>query len=357
MHHVSKIVSTVAAILILFLTGYNVVAWTSPARLSPTPAALDKSFEDFYEQGRNLTLNQDPTVTFLAVGDISLSRNVAATIDAKGDTLYPFRGMHELLNSTDFNFGNLETPFSSSDRYTAKNTLVFNAPKKNVAGLKEYNFAVLNLANNHAFDQGLDGVRTTRNILRENGLAFMGVGENLDEAWEPAIVEKNGIRIGFLGASYTSLNDGGKATNPHVARMEDVARLKAQITSLKSTVDFIVVTMHAGTEYTRTPNQGQVTFAHAAVDAGADIVIGAHPHWVQTTEQYNGKPIYYSLGNFIFDQDWSPETQQGLALKITLSKKAGANSLQGPEVFATLENIEEIPIHIKENCCAYPAAP
>ena len=78
--------------------------------------------------------------------------------------------------------------------------------------------------------------------------------------------------------------------------------------------------MHAGTEYTRTPMPQQITFAHAAIDDGADIVIGAHPHWVQTIEKYKGKYIFYSLGNFIFDQAWSQETMEGLTLKITVSK-------------------------------------
>jgi poly-gamma-glutamate synthesis protein (capsule biosynthesis protein) len=199
----------------------------------------------------------------------------------------------------------------------------------------------------------------------------MGTGATLDQAWQPAIIEKNGIKIGFVGASYASINDGGKASNIYVARMEDTDRLKKTVGNLKSLVDFIVVTMHGGTEYTATANAGQITFAHAAIDSGADIVIGAHPHWVQNKETYKDKPIYYSLGNFIFDQSWSEQTKKGLVLKITLSKlgktsinrtsapanAASISDLQPtgnpstPTSSATIDSIEEIPIHIEENCC------
>lgn len=333
----------------------------------------DKSLLDFYTQAQDaaagrLQQQQPATVTFLAFGDISLSRSIAATIQAKKDPLYPFHNIVDLLKSTDFNFANLESPFSKSDAFTAKNTLVFNAPKTNVVGLKKYNFAVLNLANNHAFDQGKDGVDTTAKVLDDNDLLHMGTGETLDQAWAPAIIEKNGIKIGFIGASYSSVNDGGKTLNNYVARIEDVDRLKTTTSKLKSLVDFIVVTMHAGTEYMPKANQSQIDFAHAAIDAGADIVIGAHPHWVQNKEIYNGKPIYYSLGNFIFDQDWSEETKKGLALKIVLTKpfsplskasalnnSATASDLQpsgGVQLpTTTIQSIEEIPLFIKENCC------
>lgn len=340
----------------------------------------DKSLGEYYQQAKNLAPQepQELTTTFLAVGDVSLSRNIAQTIKNKNDVLYPFRGMEEQFRSVDFTFGNLETPFSSSDAFTPKNTLVFNAPKANVAGLKEYNFKVITLANNHAYDQGLDGIITTAKILDDNGLLHTGIGKNLDEAWQPVIYESNGITIGILGASYSSVNDGGKAANNYVARIEDVSHLKSSILNLKSTTDFVVVAMHAGTEYVRKPNQSQIDFAHAAIDAGADIVIGHHSHWIQTIEEYQGKYIFYSLGNFIFDQNWSQETMEGLALKITLSKlgchsgpepesrtmnlDAGSqpgmtcwDALQGSRTPAQIKQIDLIPVIIKENCCPHPA--
>ena len=134
-----------------------------------------------------------------------------------------------------------------------------------------------------------------------------------------------------MGASYASVNDNGTTQTPYVARTYDIARLQQSVTTAKTLCHFIIVTMHAGQEYKRQPNQFQREFAHAAVDAGADMVIGAHPHWIQTIERYcpnsstetticeNPRYIFYSLGNFIFDQEWSQDTKEGLMLAISLS--------------------------------------
>lgn len=276
----------------------------------------------------------DKIVTFIAVGDMMLSRNVADKIVKTGDPLLPFRKMAATLSSVDFSFANLESPFSGKDTFNPSPSLIFNAPRHTIQGLVEYKFKVLNLANNHALDQGIAGLRYTRQYLSEHGIRFMGAGDNLDEAWEPAIIEVNGIKIGFVGASYASLNDNGKITTNFVARIEQTARLESAIKDLTSKVDFVVVAMHAGTEYKRNPDRAQIDFARRAVDLGADIVIGAHPHWIQTIEEYQGKYIFYSLGNFIFDQEWSRDTKEGLTVKITLKN-------------GDLEKIDLIPIVIE----------
>lgn len=105
-----------------------------------------------------------------------------------------------------------------------------------------------------------------------------------------------------------------------IARMQDTNRLKISLEDARSQADFVVVNMHGGLEYTRDPTPLQMEFSHAAIDAGADIVIGAHPHWIQKIEPYKGKYIFYSLGNFVFDQEFSAETKTGLALRIFLEK-------------------------------------
>lgn len=284
-----------------------------------------------------------------------LSRGVAGSIDRAKDPLLPFRQLDELLKSTDFNFGNLESPVSGNDNIKGKG-LSFNAHTRDASGLKNYNFKVLNLANNHALDQRIAGLRYTRKYLEERGITHLGVGDNLDDAWRAGVLDVNGIKIGFLGASYASVNDGGVSRNDYVARIEDTERLRDSINALKSQADLIVVTMHAGIEYTRRPNQAQVDFAHRAIDAGADIIIGAHPHWVQTIEQYQGKYIFYSLGNFIFDQEWSRETKEGLVLKITLEREERAPTVGQPAKNtnsyeeggrARIEQIELIPVIIE----------
>lgn len=301
---------------------------------------------------------EETTVTFLAVGDIMLSRGVAMAIDRANDPLMPFRKMAATFKSTDFNFGNLESPVSGNDRINGHD-LVFNVHTKDLVGLTEYNFKVLNLANNHAFDQHLAGSQFTQKVLGERGITYMGVGDNLDQAWQPKVFTIKNLRLGFIGASYASVNDGGVTRNDYVARIEDHDRLKKAIEQLKSQADFIIVTMHAGTEYTPTADpkraldRAQIDFAHAAVDDGADIVIGAHPHWIQNLETYNGKYIFYSLGNFIFDMH-DPIANQGLVLKITLKGKRTINPDQpqngsGNKFDTQIAQIECIPVMIENS--------
>jgi poly-gamma-glutamate synthesis protein (capsule biosynthesis protein) len=319
----------------------------------------DGSLDSYYERGQDLSPRGQvatTSATFLAVGDIMLSRDVAGAIIKAKNIDYPFLNFSDTLKSTDFNFANLESPVAPKKPIVGGSTLIFGAASSSLQALKDYNFQIVNLANNHAFDQGLAGVDVTRSTLDGLGIAHEGTGDNLDEAWTPAVVTDNDIKICFIGASFSSLNDGGKAKNDFVARIEDTDRLQSAIRNSQSICDFIVVTMHAGTEYTRAPNNAQVAFAHAAIDDGADIVIGAHPHWVQTIEKYQGKYIFYSLGNFVFDQNFSQDTKQGLVLKIQISKNqtlnqtapgaASLDDLQGSRIKATLDSIELLPIAI-----------
>ncbi len=295
-------------------------------------------------------------VTFLAVGDIMLSRGVAQRIRNANDPLLPFRQLASLFKSTDFNFGNLETPVSGKDQVLGHN-LTFNARKQDLAGLTEYNFKVLNVANNHAFDQGLAGLKSTRKELEDRKITYLGAGDDLAQAWEPKVFTVNDLRIGFIGATYASFNDGGVARHNYLARIEDLEQLKKAIAQLKAQADFIIVTMHAGTEYVdkadprRQLDKAQIAFAHAAIDYGADLVIGAHPHWIQNLETYSGKYIFYSLGNFIFDMH-DPIANEGLVLKITLRGEKMVNPStpddQKRTGFTTkIEQIECLPVIIE----------
>lgn len=280
--------------------------------------------------------------TFFAVGDIMLSRGVNRAIDREGNELLPFSRLADLLGSTDFNFGNFESPISGNDTRKGRD-LVFNTHKHDVVGLIKYNFKIVNLANNHALDQGVAGLRHTRAFLSNLGIEQIGVGENKNEAWQGKVITANAIRFGFVAASYSSINDGGATTNRYVARIEDHEYLREAIERMKTKSDLIIVAMHAGVEYTRRPHASQIDFAQAAIDAGADIVIGTHPHWIQTIEQYRGKYIFYSLGNFIFDQR-IPDTKKGLMLRVTARRvpTEGSNNYR-----VYFDSIELIPVVIE----------
>ncbi len=361
-----KFLPHILTFVVIIIAACGYLFYSGVLNLSGNKITINKSshdsLEDFYKTGQDLALTDDgPNVNFLAVGDIMLSRDVARAMIANDkDANYPFRNLANLLIETDFNFGNLESPYSGKDTLNPSSSLQFNAPIWTTAGLINSNFKVLNLANNHIFDQGLDGLLYTKKHLEEQtSITTVGVGNNLDEAWQGKVIKVKGIKIGFIGASFSSLNDGGAVTNNNVARIQNTTRLIQSINDLKLRSDFIVITMHAGEEYTREPTQAQKDFAHSAIDAGADIVIGAHPHWIQPIETYKGKQIFYSLGNFVFDQEWSQDTKEGLTLKITLNKLGGCSTssatpgaacgtdVQGNPVAAKIKQIELIPVIIE----------
>jgi len=346
---------------------YNTVLNTETGTLA------DRSLQEYYQKQKEISEAQKPLpqkAVFLAVGDIMLSRNVADEIRKNNNPNLPFSKLSELFKSADFSFGNLESPIVPGKGISGGHSMVFAASEKNAGGLLENKFKILHLANNHALDQGEKGLFYTMDFLKKNNIEYIGVGKNQDEAWTYKTVKQNGIDICFLGASYASINDNGKTTNENVARLENIDKLKVASYKLKANCDFIIVSMHAGMEYTTKPNRAQMDFARAAIDFGADMVIGHHPHWVQTIEKYcpgdsqnlteeypgcpNPKYIFYSLGNFIFDQMWSQETREGLVLKIQISKPKTSN-LQGSRTPAALDSIELIPVIIDNYSTPRPA--
>lgn len=203
----------------------------------------------------------------------------------------------------------------------------FNALPHLIRELASVNFAAVSLANNHILDQGAEGIIATKKLLSEIGIIGFGAGANMMDAWRPQILHKNGIKIALIGASYAAYNDNGQGIYAGVARMQDAQQLTNAVQAAKARADFVVVMMHAGAEYSRTPTTLQTDFAHRAIDAGADIVFGAHPHWTQGIESYQGKYIFYSLGNFIFDQEFSPETKTGLAVSVSLQKELNTTTI------------------------------
>jgi hypothetical protein len=346
----------IIALCALAIMGAGISAWSAQRQPNwPKEYSSLGSLEDYYSAAKNLGKKVDTKteVSFLAVGDIMLGREVSAQMAAaKNDGFLPFRRLDDLLHSTDFNFGNLESPFSGSDTIDADpNSFKFNAPTWAISGLSQFNFKMLSLANNHILNQGTEGLAFTKNLLAENYLQGVGAGQNLDEAWQGQITEVKGVKVGFIAATYAP-------NSPYLANINNLQRLEIAIADLKARADFVVVSMHAGEEYVREPNEAQTKFAKAAIDSGADLVVGSHPHWVQPFEKYNGKYIFYSLGNFVFDQEWSQDTKQGLAIKVTLSKAGGCTpapglnaacggDVQGSKSTASLKQIELIPVVIE----------
>lgn len=261
------------------------------------------------------------STTFMAVGDIMLSRTVADKMVRHGFG-YPYSKMLPELQSAGFVFGNLETPITDGPRIEA-GQMVFRADPGVESALKNANVQVVSLANNHTPNFGQVGLLDTFRYLEQAGIAYTGAGANATEARKAAFITSRGISIAFLAYNDTDVVPDTYAagdTRPGTVFME-IEPMKADVVVAKQQADIVVVSMHSGNEYAATPNDRQTSFARAAIDAGAEIVIGHHPHVVQTIEEYRGKLIIYSLGNFIFDQMWSMETRQGMAAMISVTEQ------------------------------------
>ncbi|MBI3956544.1 MAG: CapA family protein [Candidatus Kerfeldbacteria bacterium] len=255
-----------------------------------------------------------PDANILIVGDIMLGRYVETLIKKNGED-YPFAKLDSLLNGHDLVAGNLEGPIVRDHRQTADDSLVFSFPVSTAALLARHKFTHLSIANNHGLDQGTGGVIETQEALRQAGVTPFGHPSSVQNE-DVVITTVNGhgvVLIGFQAVSSSFPSE----------------QARELITTLRSDhpAAFIIVIPHWGNEYQTTSSKHQQTLAHDWIDAGADAVIGHHPHVVQESEIYNGRMIVYSLGNFIFDQYFSAETQRGLAVEIVLNAETVSYTL------------------------------
>lgn len=272
--------------------------------------------------------------TMAAVGDVMLARKVDRLMQAQG-LGYPLAMLGPTLKAADLTFGNLEAPLATTGQQIPGKGIWFRARPEATQVLKDGGFDIMNIANNHILDYDTPAFLQTMDLLKGSGISYFGGGRDLARAREPAVVEVQGVRLGFLG--YSDMADiywshsyprrfRATATQAGVAPLvvnntylvEDICQ---DIRKLKPKVDQVIVSLHWGTEYQRTPTAEQQQIAHRLVDAGADIILGHHPHVFQGVEVYKGSLIAYSLGNFIMDQNWSRETCQGLLLKIKVARE------------------------------------
>ncbi len=249
-----------------------------------------------------------PLTRILLGGDVMLSRHVAELAHARSDPAWPLHGVAPLLSAADIAFVNLEAPFSDHPRNLGG--MVFQAEPDMIAGLVEAGVDVVSTANNHARDCGSYGMQFTLDWLDQHGIAAVGTGESAEAAHRGAVLERNGVRFGFLAYTFDQSNGNYTDRDERVATM-DVRRMAADVARLRERADVVLVSMHAGWEYQKRPNPQQRQFARAAIDAGATVVAGHHPHVIQPLEGYAGGLIFYSLGNLVFDQFQRKDTQCG----------------------------------------------
>lgn len=314
------------ALGLLFMLGGMLVyfAWT-----------INHTLESAYEANvrKNVLLSQlgaplleehvdSPIAKLVFVGDIMLSRAIGRIIEKTGDPGFPFARIAQTIQSANLAIANLENPVSVSGTDQGS-VYSFRADPNVIVGLAATGFDIVSLANNHMLDWGSDAVRDTIDTLRLRGIESVGAGETIAQANAPVIRVVHGMRVGFL--SHTTLyRTSQEARETYGVSATQPDAILANVRALKESkkTDVIVVLMHWGDEYEVRASAAQRDFARQLIAAGANVVIGHHPHVAQEVEQVRGAWVAYSLGNFVFDQNFSEDTRTGLLLEVLLQKGA-----------------------------------
>ena len=261
-------------------------------------------------------LAQEIVVT--AVGDIMLAGSGVATFQRRGYD-YAFAATADELRKGDIAVGNLEAPIALGGTEFMLKKYRFRADPLSAPALKRAGFSVLTLANNHMMDFGVQALLETLHNLDNNGILSVGAGQSLSAAREKTVYQVKGVKVAFLAYSVT-LPVEFFATADRAGTAPGYPRYcKEDIAQAKTSADYVVVSFHWGSEGAAAPHPFQVTAAHAAIDAGADIVLGHHPHVLQGIEQYKKGIIFYSLGNFAFGS-LSPAADRSVIARITLDR-------------------------------------
>ena len=299
------------------------------------------------------TAGFDPTQTWTtaAAGDVMLDRGVYDQIHNKGKGAdFPFDGgsvaitghfccspppyygnvlpktkrlstaplVRNLMSGADLSMVNLEGPAPIKSKYhTTGKVFTFN--QAYLSGLKNAGIDVVSLANNHIGNAGRAGMHETMNALTNLGVAYGGLGNNEAEARKPVLFNNQGVKVAFL--AYDAIAPSYWAT-PTLAGSAQMASNKtlADIRAAKAAgAQVVIVFPHWGVEYHTAPTSGERNWAHKMIDAGADLIIGNHVHYVAAMEVYKGKPIWYALGDFVFDQNWSEPSSEGLILELSFN--------------------------------------
>jgi poly-gamma-glutamate capsule biosynthesis protein CapA/YwtB (metallophosphatase superfamily) len=291
-----------------------------------------------------------PVTRLIFTGDLIPARCTLDRIRSLGgDFTLPFRPLHDVLAAADITIGSLDATLSDAGTpFGCIETFSLAGPAAAVEGLRYAGYDVISNAANHIKDCGVsacgdDALVQTRENLRAAGITPVGTGTNLVEARSPVVVARNGVAFAFLAYDdiapyyHATADSAGAAPLDPDTIAEDVANARA-------VADVVIVIPHWGVEYTASPSDRQRAFARAAAAAGADMVVGNHPHWVQAHERIGDTFVAYALGNFLFDQSWSIETQQGALLEATFTG-------------ARLTTTRYVPIRIHDDYRPEPADP
>lgn len=263
-------------------------------------------------------------VTILAFGDMMLDRAVSESIDVYGPQ-YPFANIAPLLTGHDIAVANAEGVFTDNYSISVRDhsVLRFTFATGILPVLRALGFTALSQANNHALDFGQAGLQFSKNAMEHNNISPFGDPLNKDPG--PLYIGVRNETVAFVGY--------------HQLFASDASSTLAAIAQAHEHGTFIIVYPHWGVEYNLGTTSAQTRLAHEFIDAGADVVLGSHPHVVEPVEIYKEKAIFYSLGNFVFDQRWNDAVSQGLAVEISLTK----NQVSYKLIPFAIQNLQPTP--------------
>lgn len=299
----------------------SAVAFAAPAAAPVAAAAVTASEET--------SPSVETSLTLLAVGDLMVHSGQLTAARGRGGYSFTasFAPVRGTIEAADLALGNLETTLRSRgfSGYPA-----FRSPASYASGLKAAGFDVLSTANNHSLDGGATGVRYTTSYLDRIGLRHFGTNDV-----KPIVVERNGIRIAF--ASYTYATNGIRSPFSGAVNRIGLARMRSDIAAVRPDVDLVVVFVHWGSEYSTRVEGSTRSTGRALIDAGADLVLGSHPHVVRPIERYDGHYIVYSMGNFLSGQS-KYLTDLGIMVTAKVSKDASGTTVSGLRVLPTFRD-------------------
>jgi poly-gamma-glutamate synthesis protein (capsule biosynthesis protein) len=319
---------------IIFVIGLLVI-YSNPAKKtenitngessSSVVSSSDTSEEIVYEEPimeESSSSSIDPTTDgkfkILFTGDNMLGRSVGERI-SKGEN--PYVHVMDFLKSYELVYINFETSMGDSKEGSPQKgkAYKFRAPLRSMEVLKEANISILGLANNHIRDYGANVITSMMSRFDDNGFTYFGVGKNTEDAFKVKYLEYEGTKIAFFGVNAIEgvYNNVGKST-PGAAYFDE-GRIKTAIKDARTKADIVIVFPHWGKERVKTSNEFQEKWGKIFVDNGADLVIGMHPHVIQNVGTYKGKYIYYSLGNYVFEED--PAVDTGLNVELSIEDK------------------------------------
>jgi poly-gamma-glutamate synthesis protein (capsule biosynthesis protein) len=286
---------------LIFLFTFIIIGLFFAARKSASSETQGNS------QNKLVTVQSGEPLRILFTGDMMFDRYIRQSSEKRGDD-FVFAGTKDVLMQNDLVVGNLEGPVTNNSsvsvnsEFGSRNNYIFTFAEKIAQNLGNNNIKMVNLGNNHIYNFGEDGLSQTKQNLKNADIDFVG-----DPSGEKRIAyfQKKGTSVAFV--TYNQFESDAKNKT-----LADIAIAK------KNGVNTIILYTHWGQEYLPNPSEGIKSLGHEFVDAGVDLIIGSHPHVTQPSEEYKGKMIYYSLGNFIFDQYFSSQTQQGLLVQIEI---------------------------------------